>query len=212
MNKKEKLEDVKDYFEKKKNSVEKENKAFTDKLGWKITDVLYSFQGIYAIGVYIYYPKCFSDKTNIKIYVKEKQNLKGQLLYSGSYLQKNYTSFSKVNELPEIKEFLKSYYKLGNLIPIWPGGNVSRGMAQCYDIPNVYFNSENKREFSRFFFSDFCSNAHMEEILSENQKYTDIKTLLNMNTKDYREFLEYIVGVIDNRTKKLINYDITYSN
>ena len=36
--------------------------------------------------------------------------------------------------------YIKSYCCIGNVIPIWPGGNEARGKMGIYDIPELFFN------------------------------------------------------------------------
>lgn len=49
-----KLQSVEEFFQKREN-VEKYNEDKINKLKWECPDVLFSFKGIYAIGVFIYY-------------------------------------------------------------------------------------------------------------------------------------------------------------
>lgn len=48
-------------------------------------------------------------------------------------------NFLKLNMLKELKDFLSVYNSIGNIIPIWPGGNESRDKFGCYDLPELYF-------------------------------------------------------------------------
>jgi uncharacterized protein with ParB-like and HNH nuclease domain len=47
--------------------------------------------------------------------------------------------FRKFNESEELNAFLKVYFSIGNVIPIWPGGNTARGVMGLYDIPEIFF-------------------------------------------------------------------------
>lgn len=194
-----KLDSVGDFFQ-KQETVEEYNKDKITKLKWECPDVLFSFRGIYAIGVFIYYRQLFVDNVKTDIIVKNEKGDKKQLLYSDKFLSKNYTQFSDVNNLPQIKEFLEHYYDIGNIIPTWPGANINRGMAHCYDIPNVYYKRHAK--FTKLVYANVYKSVFIEEIL-ENEKYDTVEKLLKLQPKQYVEFLEYIVGVIINRNKQL---------
>ena len=194
-----KLQSVEEFFQ-KRETVEKYNENKIIKLKWECPDVLFSFRGIYAIGVFIYYRQLFVDNVRTGIIVKDEKRATRQRLYSDKFLSENYTQFSDVNDLSEIKEFLEHYYDIGNIIPTWPGANVNRGMAHCYDIPNVYYKRHAK--FTELVYGKIYCNAFIEEIL-ENDKYDTVEKLLKMQPNQYVEFLEYIVSVITNRNKQL---------
>lgn len=194
-----KLQCVEGFFQ-KQESVEKCNEDKIKKLKWECPDVLFSFRGIYAIGVFVYYRERFVDDVKTDIMVKVENGGIRQCLYSDKYLRKNYKEFGAVNGLPGIKKFLEHYYDIGNIIPTWPGANVNRGMAHCYDIPNVYYKRHAK--FAGFVYGNIYRNAFIEEIL-ENDKYDTVEKLLKLQPDQYVEFLEYIVGVIINRNKQL---------
>lgn len=194
-----KLQSVEEFFQ-KRETVEKYNENKIIKLKWECPDVLFSFRGIYAIGVFIYYRQLFVDNVRTDIIVKDEKGSTRQRLYSDKFLSENYPQFSDVNDLPEIKEFLELYYDIGNIIPTWPGANVNRGMAHCYDIPNVYYKRHAK--FTELVYGKFYSNAFIAEIL-ENDKYDTVEKLLKLQPNQYVEFLEYIVSVITNRNKQL---------
>lgn len=137
-------------------------------------------------------------KTDIK--VKDEKGATRQRLYSDKFLSENYPQFSDVNDLPEIKGFLEHYYDIGNIIPTWPGANINRGMAHCYDIPNVYYKRHAK--FTKLVYGSIYRSVFIEEIL-ENDKYDTVEKLLKLKPEQYVKFLEYIVDVIINRNKQL---------
>ena len=119
-----KLQSVEEFFH-KRETVEKYNEDKIIKLNWECPDVLFSFRGVYAIGVFIYYRQLFVDNVKTDIMVKDEKGATRQRLYSDKFLSENYPQFSDVNDLPEIKGFLKHYYDIGNIIPTWPGANVN---------------------------------------------------------------------------------------
>ncbi len=102
-------------------------KFFNEKkeLEWDETDTLYSFLGIYVIGLKACYPNKFI-RTNFQI-----RTVKGSNEYSKKVIT-NYKEFVDLNGLEELKNFIKNYLTIGNLISIWPGGNIHKGMSQCF--------------------------------------------------------------------------------
>lgn len=196
-----KLQSVEEFFQKREN-VEKYNEDKINKLKWECPDVLFSFKGIYAIGVFIYYRQLFGDNVKTDIMVKDETGVKRQRLYSDKFLSENYPKFSDINNLPEIQEFLEHYYDIGNIIPTWPGANVNRGMAHCYDIPNIYYKRHAK--FTKLIYDKIYNNVFIEEII-ENDKYDTVEKLLKLQKNQYAEFLKYIVNIIKNRNRRLQN-------
>ena len=55
-----KLQSVEEFFQ-KREIVEKYNEDKINKLKWECPDVLFSFRGIYAISMFIYYRQLFVD-------------------------------------------------------------------------------------------------------------------------------------------------------
>lgn len=191
---------VRDFFEAKRETVEKYNEDRIVKLRWDCPDVLYSFRGIYTIGVFVYYRELFIDDVKTDIILKEKIDDVRQHLYSDKFLRVHYTEFGNVNELPEIQLFLQHYYDIGNIIPTWPGANVNRGMAHCYDIPNIYYRRYEK--FTRLICEHVYKNMFIDKVL-ENNKYDTVADFLKFGKEEYTDFLEYIIGVIEERTNML---------
>lgn len=194
-----KLQSVEEFFQ-KREAVEKYNEDKIIKLNWECPDVLFSFRGIYAIGVFVHYRQLFVDNVKTDIMVKDEKKATRQRLYSDKFLSENYPKFSDVNDLPEMKNFLEHYYDIGNIIPTWPGANVNRGMAHCYDIPNVYFKRYTK--FTELVYGNVYTSAFIEEIL-DNDKYDTVEKLLKLKPEQYVEFLKYIVSIIKNRNEQL---------
>lgn len=196
-----KVQSVEDFFQ-KRQSVEKYNEDKINKLKWECPDVLFSFRGVYAIGVFIHYRQLFVENVRTDIIVKDETGVTRQHLYSDKLLSENYPQFSDVNNLPEIKEFLEHYYDIGNIIPTWPGANVNRGMAHCYDIPNIYYKRHAK--FTELIYDKIYSNAFIDEII-ENDEYDTVEKLLKLDPNQYVKFLKYIVKIIKKRNRQLQN-------
>ena len=193
------LKSVEDFF-KVKTTVEKYNDRKIEELGWEHPDVLFSFKGIYAIGIFLYYREKFDNNVKIDIKIKDEKNSSKQLLYSDRYLRKHYGDFEDVNKLEEMKKFLKHYYEIGNVIPTWPGANVNRGMSHCYDIPNIYYNRYS--QFTEIIYGQIYKNANVRCFL-QNEKYDTVEKILNLTKNEYKNFLKYVVSVITERNKLL---------
>lgn len=181
-------------------SLEKYHKKNTDKLKWGYTDVLYSFRGVYIIGVNVFH-KDKVECCGLQIKPKTRTNNR-QLAYSKEFITNHYCDFDKLNELTELSEFIKVYSKLGNIIPIWPGGNEHRGKSQCYDIPDVYFNKDGINGYSDNFINTFLKyeNVYLNKVI--NGKYSNVKIeeFLKFKELEYTDFLKHIVKVINERS------------
>ena len=196
-----KVQSVEEFFQ-NRQTVERYNEDKINKLKWECPDVLFSFRGVYAIGVFIHYRQLFVENVRTDIIVKDETGVTRQHLYSDKFLSENYPQFSDVNNLPEIKEFLEHYYDIGNIIPTWPGANVNRGMAHCYDIPNIYYKRHAK--FTELIYDKIYSNAFIDEII-ENDEYDTVEKLLKLDPNQYVKFLKYIVKIIKKRNRQLQN-------
>ena len=195
------LTSVSDFFEwradRNQPSVEDYYSEYTTNLGWEETDVLYSFLGVYVLGLIAFYP----DQFRIAKY-RITQNESGNYAYSKLFLSTHYGEYSELNDLPELKEFLSMYFDIGNVIPIWKGGNSDKGMhGNCFDNPDIYFKSNINqfKELVRKF-----PTAYMEDLIIS--PYEDTPSLLKQmySSKDeYLTFLRHIIGVISKRTEQL---------
>lgn len=126
-------------------SVEQVNSILTNpsnshaSLGWKNTDVLYSFLLIYYLGL-----KTIDSSRFEQLFQQEKefQNNPKLCRYSTKFLHKcsKDEKFKEFNKSPQLVEFINNYFSIGNVIPIWPGGNEARGKMGLYDIPELFFN------------------------------------------------------------------------
>lgn len=180
-----------------KSTVNVEHKYidFTRKNGWNYSDVLYSFKGIYTLGINVFYPELVELRGRI---IRPKGEGR-RLVYSQAYLEDNYSRFKKLNSLTELKFFIDKYEEIGNIIPIWPGGNVHRGQFQCYDIPNVYFNDPKISSFVESYNSSIVEDKNK----IPNLKNYSIDDLIHMDETQYKNFLVEIVSKIDERTRLL---------
>lgn len=169
-----------------------------DKLGWEVTDVLYSFLGIYLIGVYTFYKENLYT-TDYCIMRSDKKTT----AYSFNYLESNRRHFTKLNELEEMKEFLNELSSIGNIIPVFPGSNVNRGVSYCFDLPEIYFMKYPR--MARALDNEYNNGALKYVINNENSKrYSKLNDLFSMTQTEYKEFLRCIVDTIKARNSEII--------
>ena len=206
-----KVETVKQMLDWKKStcskSIESKNKEITDYLEWKHTDALYSFLGIYALGVYAY-----NDKNHFKVTkCLVKDNETDVKIYNLKYLSK--IQSDKRYELKElnnvIKRFIKRYSQLGNVFPTWPGGNTARGNASngCFDIPELYFAIEYEwfLALRRIYKDTIFFDGHINRGTPKLNKYSSLDCFLKTidTPEKYTAFLDRICRTIDRRTEEL---------
>jgi len=162
---------------------------------WKNKDVLYSFLGIYQIGIYV----CYPEECNKTDYVIKRRNV-AKKYFDLDYLtekdnvKQRFEKYDKLNEIIEHSRFIKYIDTPGNVIPIWPGGNVDKGTkAYCFDIPDIYFT----RYKSWFLAMQIIyPNSFLDGIInSDFSKETNI-FLNDINKESYELFLTHIVKII----------------
>ncbi|WML33311.1 hypothetical protein [Clostridium sp. OS1-26] len=199
-----------------KVSLEKDYREETNKLGWgDYTDVLYSFLGVFVVGLKVY---CGSNEyANLKKILDKEIQINGhQREYSWNFIRtfvKHYSEQDKDNKikiavdelknLKEMKEFINVYNSIGNVFPIWPGGNIHRGTNGCYDIPDIYFNKGDIRNYSEHFFNTFCTSNFMEKIIDGDYCTFTPNSILNFDREEYRKFLIHIHDTICEREEKI---------
>lgn len=194
------MKTVEDYFEWLNNSKEPSLECMfrneTDNLGWGATDTLYSFLGIYVLGLKPFYPDNF-HRTSYQIRSEdEKRNA-----YSNKYVYSKYQDFKELNDTEELRRFINNYLTIGNLIPIWIGGNANRGFSQCFDIPELYFTRDDKKKQAEDFYHKY-KNAYVRNII-DNEKQIKLTMLLDMEKTIYLKFLDDISNTIEFRSKKI---------
>ncbi|WP_350343974.1 hypothetical protein PRVXT_000339 [Proteinivorax tanatarense] len=194
-----KTEIVNKIIRNKNLSLEQHHKEQIGKLKWEYADVLYSFRGVYTLGINVYY-KDKVECCGLTIRPKKRTN-DYQRVYSAKFIKENYSDFSELNNLGKLEDFIKVYNEIGNIIPIWPGGNMHKGMSQCYDIPDIYFNKSTIKRYSLHFFNSFkYKNSFLEEVLQGKYSKIETKGYLNFDKEEYKSFLVHIIKVIRYRT------------
>lgn len=192
-------------------SVEDLLKKETEKLNWQYVDVLFSFKGIYSLGIKAFYPNMVGTVQNGTILypiINKKLNSK-QRLNSGTYLLEHFEEFKELNNLDELHDFIDIYESLGNLIPVWPGANSHRGVFGVYDLADLYFYDSKIEELGRLYYKNFHSENSVFSISrfcfeKSNTSYK-LQDFLSMNREEYKRFLKHIVEVIKNRNSKLVS-------
>lgn len=193
---------VEDWFNWRKDEkrVSLEEDFFTithDKLCWEVTDVLYSFLGIYAIGVYVLYKENFY--TTEYCIMRTDTNTTA---YSFNYLYCNRLQFNELNELEELKDFLSVLNSLGNIIPVFPGSNINRGKSYCFDLPEIYFMKYPRMASA---LDNEYNNGFLKYILNNenSRKKRTLNDLFDMTFTEYKEFLNCIINTIKARNMEI---------
>ena len=177
-------------------SVEKANEEYTNEekndnhniksLCWHETDVLYSFLLTYYLGLKVV------NKTKFEELVKEEKKTNKRLqTYSANFLLKcsRNKEFDVLNNSPELLEFLKLYYSIGNVIPMWPGGNEARGKKRIYDLPELFFNMYpywTEKLMEKY------KNAYLDPVVKNDIFWVTRKTEKGKNNKEYKNIYKSI--------------------
>lgn len=197
-------------------SIEVYNYHYTEKCGgYDMTDVLFSFIGVYAIGVWVFNKNIDGlfkiEKNKIKTLKEENNKCHKQILCSKKILlrlQNERVNKIYVEDLNKcLEKFAYIYFNVGNLIPMWPGGNKLKGNQNngFLDIPELFF-----RKYSYWYEK---LNEHPQAWLKEmneqvkNPSFDSLESFLlsiDSPTK-YVEYINNAVGIIEDRTKKISN-------
>ena len=182
----------------KGQTVEQIRKKQIKDLKWEYPDVLYSFLGIYTLGVMAYYKDDSQEISLAGILIKNKD---GYNLYNRKFLSENYRKYRMLNEVEELRIFIEHYSSIGNVCPTWPGGNEHRGKSHCYDIPDVYF-----KRHENWYRELVTQNpaAFLNNVVNSVYAVETAKLLEMVDTPEgYVDFLQHVNGVIDERNKLL---------
>lgn len=168
---------------------------------WRRTDVLYSFIGIYQIGLYVFYP---DEYINTGYTIKTKTGNYVSLVYLVTEENgvKRFKKYEELNKIIEDSKFIQYIDTPGNVIPIWPGGNIDKGKnSYCFDIPDIYF-----LKYKEWFLAleHIYPNSFLNGIIDNEFSTDDTKVFLkNMDKKSYCRFLIHVVSIIKSRNKYL---------
>lgn len=183
-------------------SIEKSYKNEIETLGWgEYTDVLYSFLGVFTLGIYIFE----KDKSKYSIGEDNIIRIKGtkQWLGSRNYVKKFYPDFMKISS--ELQGFANVYTSIGNVVPIWPGGNEFKGKDRCYDIPDIFFYKYSQMEemYVRHILNKELTDVALTRLVTDSPYIDCIEKVLNYTEKDYRHFVQHIVDEINKRNEEI---------
>jgi len=165
-------------------SVEDYFRASTDILLWgPNTDVLYSFTLIYYLGISLYKEDVFNQLYQDE---KNKQPKNKLCRYSTKFLYKcsKDERFESFNSNQDVVGFVNNYFSLGNVIPIWPGGNEARGKMGILDLPEIFFNTypEWTKELLRQ-----NPNARMDSVINNSLFLVSRKEAPGFHIKGYKD-------------------------
>ncbi|SFP59220.1 hypothetical protein SAMN04487928_10479 [Butyrivibrio proteoclasticus] len=198
------MNSVDDWFkwsESKGQSVEKARSNKVGTLQWEYPDVLYSFLGIYTLGIWSFYKD--DQKQGISLSGIIIKNNEGHNLYNRKYLSKTHRKYHALNETEELKTFIEHYSTIGNVCPTWPGGNEHRGKSHCYDIPDVYY-----KRHERWYRELVTQNptAFLKDVVDSGFAVVETSDLLERvdTPKKYISFLKHVNHVIDKRNELLM--------
>ena len=178
-----------------------------------MTDVLFSFLGIYAIGVWVFNKNIDGlfkiEKNKIKTLEEENSKWHKQILCSKKFLlrlQNEKVNNIMVDNLNKCLEgFVGNYFNVGNLIPMWPGGNNLKGNQNngFLDIPELFF-----RKYSYWYEK---LNEHPQAWLTEmneqvnNTRFDSLESFLGSidSEEKYVDYIKNAIGIIKYRTEKI---------
>ena len=127
------------------------------------------------------------------------------MAYSEDFILSCVDKCRELNNYQGLQQFIDVCETVGNVIPVWPGGNVYRGQFCCYDCPDIYFNNEKIRDHALAFYNKY-SNSYMcgdDAIIAGIYKNMSVKSLINMDKDEYENYIEHAINVIKWRTEKI---------
>jgi hypothetical protein len=123
-----------------------------------------------------------------------------------NYIKEHFSEFSELANVNELKDFANVYNSIGNIAPIWPGGNEFKGRSHCYDIPDIFFYNHRKMEevYVQNLIKKEAKDVALTRFLSDSQPYVNsIETVLKFDKKEYTKFVQHIVEEIRKRTEEV---------
>lgn len=183
-----------------------DNKKITN-LGWgEYKDVLYSFLGIFTLGVYVF-EKNKNSQCKYSIGKDNIIRIAGTRiwLYSRNYIKDHFNEFSNLAATKEIQDFAKVYNSEGNIIPIWPGGNEFKGKARCYDIPDIFFFKYGNMEkmYVQHILHKKIEDVALSRFMTSSPYVKTIDDIFKYNIEEYLKFVRHIVNEIEMREKEI---------
>lgn len=145
--------------------IEDTHRARCAQLQWGAhTDVLYSFNRIFQIGIYLVDQFRGSGWFSLTAGRIIAVGGSGRKFLSKQYIREHpkiWTLFESEDRAVQriskaLENFAGRYDSIGNVFPIWPGGNSCKGTAAAgglpaYDIPDLFFLQPEYRELERLY-------------------------------------------------------------
>ena len=131
-----------------------------------------------------------------------------------TYIQRDNIYGIQVRELNEFLNdtLVKAYFDVGNLIPIWPGGNKYKGNQNhgFMDIPELFFHKYPIWfDLLKHYPDSFIVNEFIDQV-AEVRFETFLKFIESIHSIDsYQEYISYAVRVINERTRLINGLHIT---
>ena len=194
--------DIKTILEDSYTEIEKKHARDTKRIGWgRYTDVLYSFTALFAVGVYIY-NKGHGYHGDIYKYIKTADG-KRQNLWSRSCLLELYDTSPQSKWMTELCKVItplaEVYDSIGNLFPVYPGGNQFKGTCGCLDMPDIFFLNEQVLKLELYYTSELlCTDPLLDDIIN-NPLVNDVSELYGLGKENYDKLIKAIVSRINSR-------------
>lgn len=193
------------------DDVEDINEKYADSLGWINTDVMYSFLGIYALGVWVYNADKFKV-TDYYIFVKGTN----QSIYSEKFIRniQNDSSYNLSELNGEIESLINVYFSVGNVMPIWPGGNKEKGVTKgCFDLPELFFARYYNWYLAlrRIYRGTLFLDGFIKKGTPKLKRYSCLREFLKTidTPEKYKKFLYTVCNNIKNREADILEWIVT---
>ena len=198
--------DIKTILEDSYTEIEKKHARDTKRIGWgRYTDVLYSFTALFAVGVYIY-NKGYGYHGDIYKYIKTADG-KRQNLWSRSYLLELYDTSPQSKWMTELCKVItplaEVYDSIGNLFPIYPGGNQFKGTCGCLDMPDIFFRNEQVLKLELFYTSELLHTDPLLDDIINNPLVNDVSGMFSLDKKKYKTLINNIANRIKKRSSEI---------
>ena len=190
----------------KYTEIEKQHAKECMSIGWgSHTDVLYSFKALFAAGVFIFGP----DKSKYRGSTCKYINIDGQRqrLWSQNYLSILYTEHRGSRWMKALCKAIQPladvYDSIGNLFPVYPGGNQYKGSCGCLDMPDIFFHNRDIRSLEEYYTSQILGTDPLLSDVFDHPLVTVPKELFSLSEKEYEKLISSIVKRIRSREGRL---------
>lgn len=129
-------------------------------------------------------------------------------------LEEKDRDFLEIIDKEDVKKFANVYTNIGNVIPIWPGGNSFKGTVNIdgsyiYDIPDIFLKKYWKMEeiylvkYLNIKVEDAVINISKKNTIIDKYDFNISNMLSNMEMEEYDEFVREVAGIIEQRTNTI---------